>query len=242
MAARLGFVGGLGPEATVYYVRLVDEVSRRLCSGRKRFVVYSLVLEEMCNAARSGDRRKVASLLLEALRTLARAGVSVAFIAANTPHIAWDIVEPQAREMGLQLVSIVEAGVERLKSIEGLKRVGVIATSATLKSRLFQDAMRGVGLEAVEPAGEEREVLDKIIERYASGKATQEDYNALLATAKSLVERGADVLLLACTDLGPLRGRLEKDLGVRVVDPAVAQVEDALRLAYPECSGRGGLA
>lgn len=240
MAVRLGFVGGLGPEATVYYVRLVDEVSRRLCGGRKRFVVYSLVLEEMCNAARSGDRRRVASLLLEALRALARAGVSVAFIAANTPHIAWSIVEPQAREMGLQLVSIVEAGVKRLKSIEGLRRVGVIATSATLKSRLFQDAVKSVGLEAVEPVREEIGVLDRVIERYASGRATQEDYEALLATAKSLIERGAETLLLACTDLGPLRGKLEKDLGVKVVDPAMAQVEEAVKLAYPECSGGEG--
>jgi aspartate racemase len=225
----------------VYYVRLVDEASRRLCGERKRFIVYSLVLEEMCRAAKSGDREGVAGLLLEALGALARAGVSVAFIAANTPHIAWDIVEPRARELGLRLVSIVGAGVRELAAT-GAGRAGVIATSATLRSRLFQDAMRAAGLEAVEPVGEEREALDRVIEHYASGRATQEDYEALLSTARLLVERGAEALLLACTDLGPLRGRLEKDLGVRVVDPAVAQVEEALRLAYPECSMGRGLA
>ena len=234
----LGIVGGLGPEATLYYVRLVDEEARRLCGGRVRFVVYSLVLEEVCNAARARDWVRVASLVGEALDSLAAGGVGVALIAANTPHVAWDLILEKARSAGVELVSIVDAGVGAVEAL-GASRVGLIATRATLESGIYQEALKARGVEVVEPPHGTLEELDAVIERYAGGLAGPRDYEELLGVARGLTSRGAEALLLACTDLGPLASRLEVDVGVPVVDPSREQVRRALELAYPECSRRG---
>ncbi len=233
-AAPLGIVGGLGPRATVFYYEEANRVCFEAVGRRPRLLIYSLPFEEMCRAVREGSLERVAGLLLEALDALARGGARVALISANTPHIAWGLVEPKARGMGLRLVSIVEAAAERLEEL-GARRVGILATGSTLRSRIYHEALEARGMEVVEPPAGEQEWLDQAIAgRFATGGASRGDVETLLAIARGLASR-SDAVLVACTDLSPyLRGVEAVEAGGRrvpLVDSAREQLQAALRLA-----------
>ena len=221
----LGIVGGLGPSATVFYYMEANNICLRLEGRRPRLLVYSIPFEEMCGAVRRGDLEGVASLLLEALESLAGAGVEVALIAANTPHIAWGLVEPKARSMGLRLVSIVDAAVEALAAL-GARRVAVLATSGTLESRIYHEALEKRGIEVVEPPAGEQEWLDRAIsESFAPGSPSREDVERLIKLAERLASE-SDAVLVACTDLSPYMPATVA--GKPVVDSSRAQLEKAL--------------
>jgi aspartate racemase len=238
--ARLGIVGGLGPGATVFYYMEAQRLCLEMCGRRPRLLLYSLPLEEMCRAARRGDLGAMAGLVVEALEALAAAGARVALVSANTPHLARGLYAPRARELGLALVDIVEASVGELRGV-GARRVGLLATSATLRSRLYHGALEAAGMEPVEPPPGLQERLDRAIaEEFTAGSPGPGALEALRAAASSLLDAGVDAVLVACTDLSPhvgvLRG-LAEPRGAAVVDSAVAQLRRGLELAY---RGRDG--
>ena len=238
-ARLLGMVGGLGPTATVFYYRLIVSRCRRLCGKGPRLLVYSIPLEEMCRAARSMDRGAMAELVMEALGALARGGAGVAFVSANTPHVAWDLFEPRARGLGLELVSIVEAAVAAVEEL-GAWRVGVMATHVVNDTGLYRRALEERGVEVLEPPPAMQGKLDEAISSaFAPGRVREEDLALLVQVARDLVERGAEAILLACTDLSPYM-RLVADAARRpVVDAAREQVARALELATVPLSEEG---
>jgi len=229
----IGVVGGLGPAATVfYYESLVGEYRRRGL-GSPRVVIYTVPIEEMCRAARAGDVGAVAGLVGEALEVLARAGASVALVAANTPHMAWDAFAPLASRLGLRLIHIAEPAVERLRLL-GASRVGILATSGTLRAGFYQERLEGLGMEPVVPDGEGQRALDQAIEALAGASGLRAGFDAgevVVGVASQLVEAGADAILVACTDISPLLGRLRGALGVPVVDSSVEHVKAAVDAA-----------
>ncbi len=232
--ARLGIVGGLGPGATVFYYMEAQRLCLEMCGRRPRLLVYSLPLEEMCRAARRGDLEAMAGLVVEALEALAAAGARVVLVSANTPHLARGLYAPRARELGLELVDIVEASVGELRGV-GARRVGLLATSATLRSRLYHEALVDAGMEPVEPPESVQERLDRAIaEEFTAGSPGPEALETLRGAVGALLGAGVDAVLVACTDLSPHRGLIEGLAAgrARVVDSAVAQLRRGLELAY----------
>jgi aspartate racemase len=220
----IGVIGGLGPEATVYYYRGIIREYRSRTGASPRLAVYSVPIEYMCRAARAGDTRAMASLLLEGVRGLARLGAGYGVIAANTPHAAWDLVEPEASRLGLRLIHIARPSAERLEAL-GARRVGILATRATLDAGFYQAELEGRGITLVAPEEPLQETLDKAIERLASGGASSESaVRSVVEAARSLEEKGVDALLVACTDISPYTGVLAARIGVPIVDSSVEHV------------------
>src|SRR5918993_3082499 len=110
----IGFVGGIGPESTIDYYRLL------VAAGHTRILINSVAVQDLLGMMMKGDARGVADYLVDAVEQLALAGSDVAIIAANTPHIAFDEVQRRSR---IPLVSIVEATAEHVEAV-GMTRVG----------------------------------------------------------------------------------------------------------------------
>ncbi len=221
-----GMIGGLGPLSTIYYYRLLVSECRRVCGHAPRLLIYTIPVEEMCRSIREDRIDMVASLLLEALRSLARGGAEVVFISANTPHIAWRAFREEADRLGVEPVSIVDAAVEHVAK-RGYRRVAVLGAKRLYESGIYQQALREKGVEVVELPEDIIEEVDELITVVAHG----EDEQVHRARAADIVKRvealGAEAAILACTELPYLLEGV--NTGIELVDTARVQVEEVIR-------------
>lgn len=87
----IGIVGGIGPESTIDYYRLLVE------AGHMRIIINSVAVQDLLGMMMQGDTSGVADYLTAAVEQLALAGADVGLIVANTPHIAFDEVQRRSR-------------------------------------------------------------------------------------------------------------------------------------------------
>ncbi len=219
----LGIVGGLSPYATILYYRSIVEEYRGRRGVDPRLVVYSVPVQEMCSFMSRGDLAGAAGLLSEAFRGLRGAGASAALVAANTPHAALRFADTA----GLRVLHIVEPVARRLRGL-GVRRVGLLATSATLRYRVYHDVLEPLGFEVVAPRRGVQERLDEAITRATRGELGEEDLGFMLDVAQGLVEAGAEAVVLGCTELGLYRDRFRGALSVPVVDSLEEHVAAAV--------------
>ncbi len=178
----------------------------------------------MCGAAKRGDLQAMAGLLLEAIDSLASAGAVVGLISANTPHMAWSLVEPHASKRGLRLIHIAQPAAERLVAL-GVRRAGILATSGTLRGGFYQRELASRGIEAVTPPAGDQEALDAAIEALATSSAPARNaLSVVRRVASGLQEAGAEAILVACTDISPYTEQLSEEVDVPLVDSSVEHV------------------
>jgi len=153
--------------------------------------------------------------LLDAVQLLERAGVGCIAIPCVTSHVWHDEL---SRATCLPILHMPRAAADM---VAGLTRVGLLATSGTLCMKLFHNAMQGTQI--IEPSEcEQAELMEYI---YNIKKGYPADPERLAAFANALRGRGAQVVMLGCTELSVAAdGKLDG-----YIDPLVALAHAALR-------------
>ena len=150
--ARVGIVGGLGPESTIdYYRRILDGWAKSGRSDAPAIVIDSLDVQRALRLVDS-DRPALTEYLLESLRRLAGAGADFAAMTANTPHIVFDEL---AARSPIPLLSIVEVCVEAARR-RGLRRLGLLGTRFTMEAAFYPTVCERYGVTVVTPDDAER--------------------------------------------------------------------------------------
>jgi aspartate racemase len=224
----LGIVGGIGPESTVDYYRLLLARSAELGGTRSpQIVINSVDFWAMRRVLEAADDAALADMLVLEIDRLARAGAAVGVIAANTPHMVFDRVQPRA---AIPMVSIVEATCEAAEA-HGLRRLGLLGTRFTARARFYPDVFAARGLEVVAP---EEADLDYVHEKYVSelveGRFLDTTRQGLVAVMQRMRERaGIDGVILGGTEL-PLILR-DVPFALPLLDTTSIHVDAALRAA-----------
>ena len=197
----VGILGGIGPESTVEYYRLMVAAyrERRPDGSYPPILINSIDLKRLVDLVEAKDYENMIEYLAAGIRALARAGAGLALIAANTPHIVFDGVR---RESPIPLISIVEATRDAAGSL-GLRRPGLFGTRFTMQGGFYQEAFAGAGITIVVPSEEEQTVIhDKYMNELVKGVFLPETRARLTAIAQALKERsGMDGLILGGTEL-----------------------------------------
>ena len=150
--ARVGIVGGLGPESTIdYYRRILDGWAKSGRSDAPAIVIDSLDVQRALRLVDS-DRPALTEYLLESLRRLAGAGADFAAMTANTPHIVFDEL---AARSPIPLLSIVEVCAEEARR-RGLRRLGLLGTRFTMEAAFYPIVCERHGVSVVTPDDAER--------------------------------------------------------------------------------------
>jgi aspartate racemase len=118
--ARIGMIGGLGPESTVdFYRRLLDTHERESGAGvNPEIVIYSMDINRLLSMIGQGRLNETLEWILEGIKVLHGSGADFGFISSNTPHIIFDKLKEASP---IPLISIVE---ETRKEVEkrGIKK------------------------------------------------------------------------------------------------------------------------
>ena len=222
----LGIVGGLGPESTIEYYRLlVSGYRERVASGSPPLFIHSIDVDGVLGLAGAGKSEELAKYLLEAILPLARAGADFALIAANTPHLVFDAV---ARQSPIPLLSIVKATCEFAKR-NAHKTLTLFGTRSTMRAGFYQKALEREGIQVQLPSSEEQDYIhEKYVGELVKGRFLHETRAGLIAIAQRLKqEEGIDGVILGGTEL-PLLLTDNGGLGIPFLDTTRIHVDAAL--------------
>lgn len=198
---RIGIIGGLGPEATIEYYKIITEEYRRRSPDHSYpvIIIHSMNLSEIVAMAEANDWPRVAEWLVEGVGVLVAAGADFALISANTPHIVYDEVRER---VDIPMVSIVE---ETLLAAErkGLGRLALLGTKFTMQGTFYQDVFERGGIELFVPGPEEQSYIhEKLLEEIGLGHIVEKTRLRLLSIIEEMKERHAiDGVILGCTEL-----------------------------------------
>lgn len=223
----LGIVGGVGPESTIdYYRLLVAGWRQRVPDGSyPHIIINSVDLSRMLRFLYAGEHAQLAEAIVEAVQEVARAGADVALLAANTPHIVFEEI---ARAAPIPMISIVEATLRAAQS-HGLRRVALFGTRFTMQAPFYPDLFRRNGIELITPSSEEQDYIhDKYMTELIPGVFLDETRARLVEIVSAIAARESiDGLILGGTEL-PLILKEPSYSGAMVLDTTRIHVEAAI--------------
>jgi aspartate racemase len=197
---RLGILGGLGPESTIEYYRAALAATREAGppAASAPLLINSVDLPTVRRLVTDGAYEELIDYLVRELDVLARAGVTLALIAANTPHIVFEEVRDRA---AVPLLSIVDAACEASRAA-GYTRVGLLGTRFTMEGRFYPETFARAGIDIVVPAEEERAyVHQKYLDELIDGILLPATRDGLLQVVQHLAGDGVEAVILAGTEL-----------------------------------------
>jgi aspartate racemase len=223
----LGIIGGIGPESTIEYYRLIIAAYReQKCDGSyPPIIINSINLQKMLDLIGANELAGVTEYLLGEVNKLALAGADLGLLAANTPHIVFEDIQ---RQSPIPLISIVEATCQATKAL-GLTTVGLLGTRFTMQGHFYARVFAEQGITLVVPGLEDQEYIhDKYMNELVQGLVRAETRERLLTIVDRLKEQeGIQGLILGGTEL-PLILRGEANQGIPFLDTTKIHVEQAI--------------
>lgn len=191
-----GIVGGLGPETTA---RFYTELTERIRKGQGLSppvvidnVTFPVALEnDIIKEAKNTG--KLLPHLKKSVERLNKAGAQTIVIPCNTAHL---FINELRNESKARIISIVEETVKELLARQ-VSKAGILATTATITSGLYQKALKNAGITSILPNKEQQKELSCSILSVLR-KEKPKDFSK---TANALTKKGAGAIILACTDL-----------------------------------------
>jgi aspartate racemase len=196
----IGLIGGMSWESTTLYYQIINrEVARRrggLSSAPMSLV--SLDFQDIATRQKAGDWDGMADILCTAARGLEQSGAQCVLIGTNTMHKLADQVQAATHLPLLHIAEVTADAIER----QGLTTVGLMGTRFTMEQSFYVDRLAERGIACVIPSEAERAEIHRIIfEELCRGQFRDESRTALLQCIASLESRGAQGVVLGCTEL-----------------------------------------
>ena len=181
--------------------------------------------------------------IADQLKILERMGAGVAGIACNTTHAPpiFQVILDQLRASNSQiklLHVIAEVAQYLRKQHPQIKRVGILSSSGTYKTRLYPNILEPTGLTVILPTAVlqeqliNRAIYDRAYGIKANGKVTQAARGNLLEGVRYLQQAGAEAIISGCTEIS-LAIREKKIDGTIIVDPTLILARALVREANP---------
>lgn len=208
---NIGLIGGMSWESSALYYEIINrEVARRRGGLRSApMQIASLDFHEIAERQKSGDWAGMAKILGDAAAGLEASGADCILIGTNTMHkIAPEV---QAR-VKVPLLHIVDVTARAILDA-GLSKVGLTGTRFTMEEAFYKERLASFGIECVIPSQEEREDIHRIIfSELCQGVIDAESKTVMLDAIDALAQRGAQGVILGCTEIPMLVGQADTSL------------------------------
>lgn len=228
----IGMIGGMSWESSALYYRLLNQAAHRRLGGHHnaRSVMFTLDFDELNDMAGRGDWDGIADRLCEAARRLEKAGADLIMITSVTAHRVADGVAAAASVPLLHLADSTAGGIRA----RGLSKAGLLGTRYTMEQDFLSGRLREAhGIDIVVPDPEQREAIHRIvIDELTLGTVEPRSRALLLRVAADLRDRGAEAIILGCTELPMLAAK--EDYPLPAFDVTELHVEAALDMALEE--------
>lgn len=224
----LGLLGGMSWESTVTYYQLINETVKRELGGlhSAKLLLYSVDFAEIEEYQAKGEWDKSAQVLAEAAENLEKAGADYIVICTNTMHK----VAPQiGAHVSIPLIHIADATADALLNA-GIETVALLGTKYTMTQDFYKERLTARNLQVLIPGEQDVETVNSVIyEELCLGilsPASRAEYVRIIGELK---QRGAQAVILGCTEIGLLIS--QEDSPLPVFDTTMIHAEKAAMTA-----------
>ena len=156
---------------------------------------------------------------------LASWGADFLVIACNTAHLYFDRIQAA---VAIPVLHLIELTADNVVS-EGpdTRNAGLLASRTVITAGLYRDAFQQRGIDLLHPSGLLQDRLQSAIRQIKTGRHGPPEREALAAAGQELVDQGAEVLIIACTELSVIAEGLQ--LKARIIDASQVLAEAIVR-------------
>ena len=199
--ALIGLIGGMSWESSAQYYRLINEGVRDRLGGvaSARTLMWSFDFARIEALQHDGDWDALAGQMVDAAKALQRGGADFLVLCTNTMHrCAWAI----DAAVDIPLLHIADPTAAAIQAA-GISRVGLLGTAFTMEQDFYRGRLEETfGLEVLVPDAQDRAAVHGIIYReLVAGQILDASREVYKAVIERLVERGAQGIILGCTEI-----------------------------------------
>ncbi len=193
----MGMIGGTSWHSTIEYYKLINQMASKIIGdwANPPLIIHSINIELM----REQNKKKINTKYLDTARKLQTAGAEAIVICANTPHMVYDFVQPQ---IVIPILHIADATGKEAKGL-GLKKLGLLGNKPTMIGEFIPKIlMKNYDIATIIP---EVDAIPKaheyVSKELTQGVFSQEAKQFFIQQIELLKEKGADGIILGCTEL-----------------------------------------
>jgi aspartate racemase len=225
----IGLLGGMSWESTVGYYRAINEGVRKSLGGlhSAKIIMNSVDFDPIEKLQHQGDWEGTAKILTEAALGIQAAGADFMLICTNTMHKVAPEIEAALR---IPVLHIADATAEDLIG-RGVETVGLLGTAFTMEQEFYKGRLTDkYRLKVIVPGDSDRKIVHNVIyEELCLGRTVESSKAAYLRIIEQLSTRGAEAVILGCTEIGMLVNQSDTD--VALLDTTAIHAARAVELA-----------
>lgn len=225
----IGLIGGMSWASTVEYYRILNQTAKERLGGlhSAKVILYSVDFAEIEPTMREDRWGDAAAMLVNAARSLHAAGADLLLLGTNSFHKVAGQIE---RATPLPFLHIADACGQAIVARK-LRKIGLLGTRFTMEQDILNSRLQQkFGLEVIVPEAAERDSVHCIIfEELIFNKILPASKAAYLEVIRSLHARGAEGVILGCTEIGLLIQ--QADLNLPVFDTTPIHCQAAMDMA-----------
>ncbi len=197
----LGIFGGMGPEATIdLYRQIIELTPAEIDQDHIPTLIYSLPQVPERTASIQHKDQSIIPYLIEGVTRLEKAGASFIAIPCNTAHYFYDAMQ---KAVSIPIIHMIRETVnEVINKYPDAKRIGLLATPGTIESKLYNHELDRKNLQIIIPdENTQNEKVMKAVFGIKAGKKDKLNEDLLAETGQNLVDKGAELIILGCTEI-----------------------------------------
>jgi aspartate racemase len=210
----IGLIGGMSWESSAQYYRLINTGVRDRLGGvaSARTLMWSFDFARIEALQHAGDWEALAVEMTQAARVLERGGADVLVLCTNTMHRCAQAIEDA---VAVPLLHIADPTAQAIQAA-GISNVGLLGTAFTMEQDFYRGRLeQRFGLEVLIPEPDDRAAVHGIIySELVTGQVLDASRDVYRAVIDRLVARGAQGIILGCTEIMLLIGQADSPVPI----------------------------
>jgi aspartate racemase len=231
MMKTIGLIGGMSWESTASYYQLINQGVKQKLGGlhSAKLVIVSVDFAEIEILQHQGDWQKTADILSDAAKSLEAAGADFFLICTNTMH---KVASQVSDVVSIPLLHIADATGAQLV-LDKMQTIGLLGTKFTMQQSFYKNRLTDkFSIDVLVPTDIEQDIIHRVIyQELCLGIVDEKSRNQYLEIIQNLAHRGAQGVILGCTEIGLLvdKNDTSSKLYDTTVIHALAAVEESIK-------------
>ena len=220
----IGLIGGMSWESSMTYYKVINETVKNKLGGlhSAKCIMYSVDFYEIEKCQADGNWEKSGEILGEAAYNLEKAGADFIVICTNTMH---KVINQIKERISIPVLHIAEMTAEKILE-KKMKNIALLGTKYTMEQDFYKSKLIEKGINVIIPDKNDIEIINKVIyDELCLGIINPESKAKYLEIVKTLKQKGAEGIILGCTEIGLLIKN--EDTDIPLFDTALIHAEQA---------------
>lgn len=198
----IGLIGGMSWESTAHYYRVLNQETATRLGGLHSapLIVHSVDFAPIADMQSAGNWDGAGRQLAEIAKGLERAGAEIIGLATNTMHVVADAI---TADLSVPFIHIADPTSDALLA-DGFTTVGLLGTRFTMEMGFYRDRLTARGITSLIPEVDRTNLNGIIYEELCRGIVREESRRTYITAIERLAARGAEAVILGCTEIGML--------------------------------------